>query len=777
MKAEMNERVMNKTVMNCVIKEVEMDTAGSNMMSKVLHTTMRLFHKSLFQGTVLVAAFGLCSGTHAQSPQYLPAEIPLDTSIIFEEMTPAPEYSQTTKSIIEQLRRNHYSEIHFDDKFSGMLLDSYIKTLDGARMYFTASDIQEFEQYRTSLDELLLSGDTNAGYLMYNRYQKRLEERLVYSIQQIEDEQNTFDFTVDEYIEIDRTEVPWPADEAELRDLWRKQVKSSVLSLKLTDKEIPEVRELLSKRFRSQLSQVLKTNSLDVYQRYMDAMTMAFDPHTQYYAPRAAENFNMSMRLSLEGIGAVLQTEDEYTKVNSVVTGGPADLTGELHPSDKIVGVAQGDEPFVDVIGWRVDDVVQLIRGEKGTVVRLNVIPAGPGLETKTISITRDTVKLEDSSAKSEIVEVEIDGVVHKIGVIELPTFYIDFEALQRRDPNYVSSTRDVQNLLVKLKEEGVDGVVVDLRRNGGGSLSEANALAGLFIRRGPTVQVKDADGNNMVQGDSDEEIVYEGPLAVLVNRLSASASEIFAGAIQDYQRGLVLGSRTFGKGTVQELIPMNEGQIKITRAKFYRISGESTQHKGVTPDIVFPDLYDMAEDLGESALPSALPWDTIEPSFYRPFANLKQFIPGLTSRHDARAVNDPDFNYVKAQLQRAEENRERNLLPLSEEKLLAERESDDAWRLETENTRRVAKGLDPLADIEELDRETEEDDEFATVDPLVSEADVEAKDDTESESTAAAEEEEEVDPYLVESGRILLDLLELQKADALTVAIQHQED
>src|SRR5690606_19958697 len=297
-------------------------------------------------------------------------------------------------------------------------------------------------------------------------------------------------------------------------------------------------------------------------------------------------------------------------------------------------GVAQGDEAFVDVIGWRVDDVVELIRGEKGSVVRLNVIPASTqaGLETRTIIITRDTVKLEDSLAKSEIVEVEHEGGVRKIGVISLPTFYIDFEALQRRDPDYKSTTRDVKLLLEELKAEGVDGVVVDLRRNGGGSLSEANSLAGLFISRGITVQVRDADGNNIVQGDNDPEIVYDGPLAVLVNRLSASASEIFAGAIQDYQRGLVLGSQTYGKGTVQELIPMGEGQIKITRAKFYRISGESTQHKGVTPDIVFPDIFSVSDDIGESALPTALPWDTIQPNYYRPFADLKPLIPRLAS-------------------------------------------------------------------------------------------------------------------------------------------------
>lgn len=734
----------------------------------------RFAGKLLGKGSLVLSCFLLLQTVQAQAPLYLPADIPLDEARIYEEMSPAPEYAQVTKSIIESLRRNHYSEIHFDDHFSSIMLDSYIKTLDGSRVYFTQSDIDEFEQYRSSLDDLLQKGDTNAGYLIFNRYQERLEERLIYSIKQVEDENNKFDFTTDEYIELDRKDVPWASDYAALESLWSKQVKSSVLSLILTEKEMPEIRETLSKRFRSQLSQVLKTNALDVYQRYMDAMTMAFDPHTQYFAPRAAENFNMSMRLSLEGIGAVLTTEDEYTKVVSIVTGGPADLAGELKPSDKIIGVAQGDNAFVDVIGWRVDDVVQLIRGEKGSLVRLNVLPSGTGIGNKVITITRDTVKLEDSSAKSEIVEVEYDGAKHKIGVIALPTFYIDFEAYQRRDPNYKSSTNDVRDLLNKLKADGVEGVIVDLRQNGGGSLSEANSLVGLFIRRGPTVQVKDADGNNIVQGDPDEEIVYDGPMAVLVNRLSASASEIFAGAIQDYQRGVILGSQTFGKGTVQELIPLNDGQMKITRAKFYRISGESTQHKGVTPDIVFPDLYDVAEDIGESALPTALPWDTIEPSYYRPFTNLKQLIPALLTRHAARAVNDPDFNFIEAQIKHVKETRDRNLMPLNETKLLAEREAEDAWRLQAENTRRLAKGMELLTDIKQLDEDADSEGEALLDDTDATEL-AASSEANEASDVAKQEKEKEPDPYLVESSRVLIDLDELQKADALTMALRQR--
>lgn len=706
----------------------------------------------------------LAVAVNAQSPAVLPADIPLDVAAIYKEFQPAADYQRTTGAILQQLQRNHYSDVRIDDAFSSKVLDSYIKALDGSHMYFTEADIAEFEQYRNRLDDMLKSGDTSAGFQIYNRYHQRVIERLVYSIKRVEVDKSDFDFTVDETLEVDRSEVPWAKDHAELEDLWRRQVKSSVLSLKLTDKSIEEVRELLSKRFRSQLSQILRTNALDVYQRYMDAMTTTVDPHTQYYAPRLAENFNMSMRLSLEGIGAVLQTEDEYTKVVSIVTGGPADLGGELKPEDRIIGVAQGDKPFVDVIGWRVDDVVELVRGQKGSVVRLNVLPEGSKLETKVVSITRDTVKLEDSSAKSEIVEVESGGVTHKIGVIELPTFYVDFEALQRNDPNARSSTRDVEKLLEDLKKENVEGIVIDLRGNGGGALGEANSLVGLFVRQGPTVQVKDADGEIGVLGNRDNDIVYDGPLVVLVNRLSASASEIFAGAIQDYQRGVVVGSQTFGKGTVQELIPMGDGQIKITRSKFYRISGESTQHKGVTPDLFFPDMYQASKNIGESALPTALPWDTIDPNFYRPFTDLRRILPALNSRHEARVEQNPDFNFIRAQIQRAEEERNNNEYPLNEAKLVAEREANEKWRLEQENIRRAAKGLEPLASADELDGE-EDGDNTASIDEQFDGAD--------DRAVAGKDEDKEADPYLVESGRVLLDLIELQGGRSITVATQ----
>jgi len=701
----------------------------------------------------------------AQQTAALSAEnIPLDVDAIYKEITPSEEYTTITRSVLSQMVRNHYSEVRVNDDFSSTLLDRVIDGLDPSRIYFTQADINEFEQYRTELDDMLRAGDVDAGFLMYNSYQKRVIERLVFSLKRLEEDGSPFDFTLDEYLIVDRSEEPWPASHDELEDLWRKRVKSNVLSALLSDETYEEAKEDLSERYRSQLSQILKNDQREAFQYYMDAMTLSIDPHTQYYLPQAAENFTMNMSLQLQGIGAVLTTEDEYTEVVSIVAGGPADMAGELQPNDRITAIAQGDGEFVDVVGWRVDDVVQLIRGEKGTVVRLSVIPnnADNDFERNIISITRDTVQLEDESAKSEIVEIERNGETYKIGVIDLPTFYIDFQALQNRDPNYRSTTRDVRVLLEELKAENVDAVVVDLRNNGGGALNEANSLVGLFIDRGPTVQVMDADNNNNVYGDSDPGLVYDGPLAVLVNRLSASASEIFAGAIQDYQRGLVLGSQTFGKGTVQELIPLGEGQLKITRSKFYRISGESTQHRGVLPDIDFPDLYDVSDDIGEAALDSALPWDTIETtSFYRPYANLQPILPALVSRHQERLQNDPDFNYIEAQIARALENQEDNTLSLNMDTLLAERAENDAWRLQLENSRRLAKGEEPYESIEAMENANEAEEEAIAVNM----PGLDAEDLSNDEQTD--------DPYLRESANVLLDLIELQSDNVFSMTQQ----
>ncbi len=716
----------------------------------------------LFAQQTMLIDEGIPTQTAFFQEPFTAETIPLDAAAIYQEITPNDEYSTITRSVLSQIVRNHYSDVNVNDDFSNILLDRVIDSLDPSRIYFTEADINEFDQYRFELDDFLRAGDVEAGFLMYNRYQQRVIERLVFSLKRLEEDGSPFDFTLDEYLILDRSEAPWATSYNEIEDLWRKRVKSNVLSALLSDDTYEEAKGNLSERYRAQLSQVLKNDQREAFQYYMDAMTLSIDPHTQYYLPQAAENFTMNMSLQLQGIGAVLTTEDEFTEVVSIVPGGPADMAGDLQPRDRIIAIAQGDEEFIDVIGWRVDDVVQLIRGEKGTVVRLSVISnnADNDFDREIVSITRDTVQLEDESAKSEIVEIERNGEIYTVGVIDLPTFYIDFQALQNRDSNYRSTTRDVRVLLEDLKAENVDAVVVDLRNNGGGSLSEANFLVGLFIDRGPTVQVMDADNNNNVYGDSDPGLVYEGPMAVLVNRLSASASEIFAGAIQDYQRGLVLGSQTFGKGTVQELIQLNTGQLKITRSKFYRISGESTQHRGVLPDINFPDLYDASDEIGEAALDRALPWDTIETtSFYRPFANLKPALPALTSRHEERLQNDPDFNYIEAQIARALENQEDETLSLNIEILLAEREENDAWRLQLENSRRLAKGEEPYESIEAMENSgDEEEDTIAVNKPGLDEEEL-------------IDGDEEEDPYLRESANVLLDLIELQADSAFSMA------
>ena len=520
--------------------------------------------------------------------------------------------------------------------------------------------------------------------------------------------------------------------------------------MRLTGDDNEEIKEKLSKRYRNQLTQVLKTNERDIFQTYLSTVAKTVDPHTAYFSPRDSENFNMGLSLSLQGIGAQLTTEDEYTKIVELIKGGPAEKGEELQQGDRIIAIGQGvDGELQDVVGMRLDDVVAQIRGEKGTVVRLNVIPADAVTETgaRIINITRDTVKLEDQSAKKEIIELSYNDQDYKIGVIDLPTFYFDFEAASRGEEDFKSSTSDVRILLEELKEEGVDGVVVDLRNNGGGSLGEANQLVGLFIETGATVQIRYSgirNGFTRPFGDNDPEVSYDGPLAVLVNRTSASASEIFAGAIQDYQRGIVLGGQTFGKGTVQEIIPMDYGQVKLTRSKFYRISGASTQHRGVIPDIEFPDFYDAYEDIGESSLDGALPWDTVRPVEYRAYHPIQASVPQLKSMHEERAKTSPDFIYLLGQIERTRELRDREEISLNESVVKQEREDTRRQEFEAENMRRALKGL-PLEEWED-EIADEEDEVVASLE----------------DSEVGSEDDEEEDPLILESGRILADYIKL---------------
>jgi carboxyl-terminal processing protease len=678
----------------------------------------------------------------------------LNIEELYEPVASQEIHGETAVSLLEELQTKHYSEINIDDNFSSAAFDSYLDILDGSHLYFLKSDVDELSVYRYTLDDSLKEGSVEPGFEIYNRYYKRVLERLIYAINRIETNIPEMDFTLDESISIDREDAPYANTVEELDEIWRLRLKNSVLSLRLTDDTNEEIEEKLSKRYRNQLSQILKTNERDIFQTYLSTVAKVVDPHTAYFSPRDSENFNMGLSLSLQGIGAQLTSEDEYTKVVELIKGGPAERGAELKAGDRIIAIGQGvDGDLQDVVGMRLDDVVSQIRGEKGTVVRLNVIPADAVTESSAtvVSITRDTVKLEDQSAKKEVIELSYSGQDYKIGVIDLPTFYFDFEAASRGEEDFKSSTRDVRNLLEELKEEEVDAVVVDLRNNGGGSLSEANQLVGLFIETGATVQIRYSgirNGFTRPFGDNDPEVAYDGPLAVLVNRTSASASEIFAGAIQDYQRGVVLGGQTFGKGTVQEIIPMDYGQVKLTRSKFYRISGASTQHRGVIPDITFPDFYDAYEDIGESSLDGALPWDTVRPVEYRTYNSIQTMLPELQNLHNERAKTSPDFIYLLGQIERTRTLREKETFSLNELVVKQEREDRRREEFDAENMRRALKGI-PLEEWKEDEDAEENSTEFTDEETILVDNEEEIK-------------EEEGDPLILESARILADIISL---------------
>lgn len=708
--------------------------------------------------SLTAAVFSISSAVLAQEdPSQLNTVLDIDE--LYEPIDALPVHHETATELLRELQTKHYASVEIDDNFSSTVFDSYLDALDGSHLYFLKEDVDELSRYRYTLDDSLSDGSVEAGFEIYNLYYRRVLERLIYAIDRVENHIPDMDFSVEEYIDVDREDDPYAASVAELDEIWRKRLKNSVLSLRLTGDTDEEIKEKLGSRYRNQLSQILKTNERDIFQAYLSTVAKAVDPHTDYYSPRDSENFNMQLSLSLQGIGAQLTTEEEYTKVVELITGGPAERGGELQEGDRIIGIGQGvDGEIQDVVGMRLDDVVSQIRGKKGTVVRLNVIPADAISERSAtvVSITRDTVKLEDQSAKAEVLELDYNDQTYTIGVINLPTFYFDFEAASRGEEDYKSSTRDVRALLEDLKAQEVDAVVMDLRNNGGGSLSEANQLVGLFIETGATVQIRYSgirNGFTRSFGDNDPEVAYSGPLAVLVNRTSASASEIFAGAIQDYQRGIVLGGQTFGKGTVQEIIPMDFGQVKVTRSKFYRISGESTQHRGVIPDIEFPDFYDAYDDIGESSLDGALPWDTVRPVEYRPYYSIQAMLPLLREMHEERAENSPDFNYLLDQIERTRRYREREQLSLNEAEVKAERERNRREEFEAENMRRLLKGL-PLrewVDEEDLNEDDEADTLASNDDTLTGE-----------EAEEAEDELEEDDPLLLESGRILADFIAL---------------
>jgi len=614
-------------------------------------------------------------------------------------LAPTQDQSQAAIWAARFLTRWHFKRVALDDSMSSEILDHYVEALDGERLFFLAGDLNEFGAYRTKLDDDIYEGDLSPPFVIFSRYRDRVAERTVYARGLLE---KGFQFDVKETLQTERSKAAWAKTSDELNDLWRRRVKNDWLRLKLAGKEATAIRETLDKRYRNFETRLKELNGEDVFQTFLNAYASAIEPHTNYLAPRSAENFNMTMRLSLEGIGAVLSRDDEYTTIRQIVKGGPADKTGKVKLGDRIVAVGQGASgPLTDVIGWRVDDVVDLIRGDKGTTVRLEILPADAGADARasTIAIVRDKVKLEDQAAKKRVLDVPNGTGTLKIGVIDLPTFYHDFEGQRRGDADYRSSTRDVARLIEDLKKERVDGIVVDLRDNGGGSLSEATQLAGLFIDQGPVVQVKDAQGSISIEEDRDRGVAWDGPLAVMVNRGSASASEIFAAAMQDYGRALIIGENTFGKGTVQNLVDLDQmarnekpryGQLKMTIAQFYRVSGGSTQHKGVAPDLKFPATWD-PKDFGESALDNALPWTSVPPAKYQSRGDLSTLIPMLEGRHDQRVAKDREYQWYIEDLQSYRKTRETKELSLLESDRRAERDEMEKRKAARDAARKAA--------------------------------------------------------------------------------------
>lgn len=610
-----------------------------------------------------------------------------------------PQVAQITKQFIE---RFHFNKQKLDDNLSEVIFWEYLKNLDYNKAYLLKSDVDEFEKYKFRIDDGLKRGTIRFAAVMYNRYAERFQVRISKIIKMT---QSDFDFNKDEYYNPDREDVQYAVSEAELDEYWRKRIKNEALRLIISGKSIEDTKDLLKKRYENQERYFSQFRAEDVYTQFINAYLQTFDPHTNYLPPAESETFNIRMRLSLEGIGAILRTEYEYTKVASIVQGGPADKQGELQPNDRILAVAQGiDGEYEDVIGWRIDDVVAKIRGKKGTTVRLRILPAGakPGDELKDVVIVRDKVQLKDRAAKSKVIDVTENGKNVKIGVIDLPSFYRNFNPKTKDDER--SATADVKRLIEELGPDNLDGLIIDLRNNGGGSLTEAVELTGLFIDQGPVVQIRSFNGKTDVLRDEDPGAIYKGPLAVLVNENSASASEIFSGAIQDYQRGVVIGMPTFGKGTVQRLYPLGEyirgpkvGQLKFTIQKFYRINGESTQHKGVLPDISFTNEDD-EKQFGERSLPFALEWDKIESSSFAPLASTYN-LAELIKRHQARTAVNPYFAKLEERFKRTDE-----LISLNLEKRKQQNEELKKERLDYVNKLRAFKGMKKLSPTDKME-------------------------------------------------------------------------
>lgn len=633
---------------------------------------------------------------------------PLDTA----RLQPKPVFGKEVRVVTYLLDNHHFRRLKFSDSLSSVVYERYFGELDPSRLYFLQSDLKRFDSYRLKLDDLSRTENVTPAFAIYALFQDRYRVRLNYVINNLVGKE--FDYTTDEYYEVDRDSLPWAVSNEELDETWRKVIKSQALSLKLTGKTQPEITDLLKKRYERLLKTFDQLNSEDVFGIYMNCITESYDPHTSYLSPKTADLFKQSMSLSLEGIGARLTTENDYTKVAEIIPGGPADKAKTLHANDLISGVAQGkDGEMVDVVGWRLDEVVKLIKGPKGTEVRLQVLPAQTGVAGPPIVLTfvREKVKLEDQAAKKKVINYSANGKNMKLGVISLPSFYMDFAAYQKGDPNYRSTTRDVKQLIKELKAEGVNGLVIDLRNNGGGSLPEAIDLTGLFIKEGPVVQVRDPANRVELGVDDDTSVAYDGPLVVMTNRFSASASEIFAGAIQDYHRGVIVGESTFGKGTVQQVldlarwIPDQEkvGQLNLTSQKFYRVTGSSTQNKGVTPDILLPSPFS-AQQFGESSRPSALPWDVIRKTEFQKAGNVTdKLVAGLTKDYQERLKFDASLKKYVGDVEEAKKNYSETRISLNEATRRKEMEAAKAKSGDVPLDTRVSKEGLPVDELNNL--------------------------------------------------------------------------
>jgi carboxyl-terminal processing protease len=626
-------------------------------------------------------------------------------------LAPTEQENYVARRVADIVAREHYRRAPLDDHLSSLILDRYLDAIDGARSYFYASDIAEFERYRYELDDAIKSGDVEPAFDIFRRYQQRNRERMAYAIELLKKEP---DFNVDESFNFDREKEPWPANTAEMNELWRKRVKNDALSLVITGKSWTEAADLLRKRYEHVEKRMDQSKPEDVFEAFMNAFVLSLDPHSNYFSARNSEEYNIQMSLSYEGIGASLQLTDDYVTVIDVIAGGPAAISGKLAANDRIIAVGEGKTgELVDVIGWRLDDVVQKIRGPGGTIVRLQLLPAGaaPGSAQKVVEFTRNRVSLEAQAAHKAMRVVQRNGREVKVGIITVPSFYQDYDASRAGAKDYRSTTRDVQRLIGELKKDGADVLIMDLRANGGGYLPEAESLTGLFIDRGPVVQLRDTTGRIEVDDDPDPAVFYSGPMIVLVDRFSASASEIFAGALQDYGRALIVGQQTYGKGTVQNAHPLNYtifgrkpelGQLNVTIGKYYRITGESTQDRGVTPDIALPSLID-ANEVGESTRDRALPWDHIEPAAFKVEGDLKPLTASLQKLHDERTANSADFRYLHDDIAALDAMRSQKTLSLNLKTRETERKRLESERLERENAWRTAHDVKPAKSLEDI--------------------------------------------------------------------------